>query len=66
MNISQSDRGNVRDDLVRCHALVLMPRHDVLDPNAVAINARPTAAGLRCFYDPLIWDDAQPKTSLQS
>ena len=46
--------GCARDDLVRRHAVVLVPNHDVLHSNPVAVNASPSAPRFGCFYDLLI------------
>jgi hypothetical protein len=59
MNVSESDRRDVGDDFVGRQALVLIPDHNVLHPNAMATDASPAAGGFGCFDDSLIRDDAQ-------
>lgn len=45
VDVRQSDRGNVRDDLVGRHTQMLMPHHDVEHTDAVAGDAGFPAAG---------------------
>jgi hypothetical protein len=53
MNIRKRDCGNVRNNLVGRHALVLMPNDNVLHANPVARKAGPTAADAWSFNDSL-------------
>ena len=54
VNISEGNRGDMRDDLVGSHALVLGPDDDVLYAHTVAGNASPSTTRPRCFHDSLI------------
>src|SRR6266853_4420957 len=54
MNVSKRDAGNVRHNLVRRHALVLMPTDDVLHPHSVARNVSPSTADAGAFNDSLV------------
>src|ERR1039457_4491003 len=44
MNVSERDGGNVGDNLVGSHALVLMPHYDVEHTDAMSCNASPASA----------------------
>jgi len=52
VNISEGEGGNVRDNLVGCHALVLIPDDNVQYANAMAGDARLAATHLRRSRDP--------------
>src|SRR5947209_16842039 len=44
VDVCQCDRWDLRNDLVRSHALVLMPAHDIKHPYAMAGDTRSASA----------------------
>src|ERR1035438_9771203 len=56
MDVGESDRRNVRHDLVGGHALVLMPHHDIEHTDAVAGDAGLSAADAGRPGDPVLGD----------
>ena len=53
VDVGKSDRGEMRDDLVGRHALVLMPHHHIEYTDAMAGDARLAAANVRRPADPV-------------
>src|SRR5581483_6230041 len=54
MNIRESNRGHLGDDLVGRHTLVLMPYHDIEYTHTMAGDAGLSAADVRLFSDPVL------------
>ena len=54
MDISERERRNLSDNLVRAHPLVLMPYHHIQHAHPVASDARPAAADGSVPRDPAL------------
>jgi len=54
MNIRESNRGHVGDDLVGRHTLMLVPYHDIEYPDTMARDAGLPTADIRRFGNPVL------------
>jgi hypothetical protein len=52
MYFRKRERGNMRDDLIRRHSLVLVPRDDIQHADTVTRNASPSSTDAWCLDDP--------------